>query len=253
MNKGVNVYHYTSIEVLKKILLSQRLRFTKMNSLNDKSEYKYGIQLLKNKIIEYETNNNICSRFDINLLDKFSFSDKLYSISFTENGDDLAFWNSYYVDKISPISIVFKSDNVFSNNDFKINHCIYDNPYPLMGKARYEWFKQIFEIRNIMQISKNHEYIHITFQTAHIKQKAFEIEKEWRAVSFGSKNGSFGKFVKNNKEVDYFDQPFNVESICEIIVGPSIQQEQNYQEVTSLISNRKLKILVKKSTIPIEL
>ncbi len=51
MNKEVKVYHYTSLEVLKKILLSQRLRFTRMNSLNDRSEYKYGIQLLKIKIL----------------------------------------------------------------------------------------------------------------------------------------------------------------------------------------------------------
>lgn len=252
-NKGVKVYHYTSFEVLKKIILSQKLRFTKMNSLNDRSEYKYGIQLLKNKIIEYETNNNIDNSFDTNLLDKFSFSDKLYSISFTENGDNLVFWNSYYVDKTTPISIGFISDAVFSNNDFIINHCVYDDPYPPMGKARYEWFRQIFDIRNILQISQNREYIHITFQTAHIKQKAFEIEKEWRAVSFGTKNGSFGKFLRNNKEVDYFDQYFNIASICEIIVGPSVQQEQNYQEVTSFISSQGLKFLVQKSTIPFEL
>lgn len=253
MNKEVTVYHYTSLEVLKKILLSQRLRFTKINSLNDRSEYKYGIQLLKNRIIEYETNNNIKNRFDTNLLDKFSFTDKLYSLSFTENGDNLAFWNSYYVDKTAPISIGFKSNIIFNNNDFKINRCIYDDPYPLMGKERYEWFKQIFDIRNIMQISKNHEYIHITFQTAHIKQKAFEIEKEWRAVNFGSKNGLFGKFFRNNKEVDYFDQLFNVKSIFEIVVGPSMQQEQNYQEVISFLSNQELNFIVKKSTIPIEL
>ena len=114
MKKEVKVYHYTSLEVLKKILFSQRLRFTRMNSLNDRSEYKYGIQLLKNKIIEYETNNNIKNRFDANLLDKFSFTDKLYSLSFTENGDNLAFWNSYYVDKTAPISIGFKSNIIFN-------------------------------------------------------------------------------------------------------------------------------------------
>ncbi len=44
---GDIVYHYTSLDVLKKILASNKLRFTKMNSLNDKSEYKHGIRLLK--------------------------------------------------------------------------------------------------------------------------------------------------------------------------------------------------------------
>lgn len=250
---GTKVYHYTSLEVLKKILLSHRLRFTKMHSLNDRTEYKYGIQLLKNKIIEYERNNYISNKFDIELLDRFSFLDKLYSISFTENGDDLTFWNSYYVDKLTPVSIGFIPDAVFRNNEFVINHCIYDDPYPVMGKERYEWFIQIFDIRNIMQISKNREYIHITFQTAHIKQKAFEIEREWRAVSFAPKDGTFGKYLRNDKEIEYFDQDFKLESISEIIVGPSRQQEMNYKEISSLISNCDLKILVRKSMIPFEL
>jgi hypothetical protein len=249
---GIKVYHYTSLDVLKKILESKRLRFTKIDSLNDKSEYKYGIQLLKNRIIEFENNNNVANKFDTELLDKFLFSDKLYSISFTNNGDDLAFWNSYYVDKITPVSIGFIKDNVFSEK-FIINQCVYDNPYLMMSKERYIWFRQIFDIRNILQLSKNREFIHITFQTAHIKHKAFEIEKEWRAVSFRSNNGLFGKFNRNGKEIDYFDQYFNIESICEIIVGPSKQQDLNYQEISSLISNHKLNCLVEKSDIPLEL
>lgn len=250
---GEKVYHYTSLEILKKILISQRLRFTKMDSLNDRTEYIYGIKLLKNKIIEYERNNHISVRFDIDLLDRFSFLDLLYSISFTENADDLTFWNSYYVDKLTPVSIGFIPDAVFCKNEFVINHCIYDDPYPVMGRERYEWFRSIFDIRNIMQISKNREYIHITFQTAHIKQKAFNIEREYRAVSFAPKNVTLEKYIRNDKEIEYFDQNFNLESINEIIVGPSRQQEMNYKEISSIISNCDLKILIRKSMIPFEL
>jgi hypothetical protein len=237
---------------LKKILDYKRLRFTNINSLNDKSEYKYGIELLKNRIVEFENNNKIENKFDTKLLDEFSFSDKLYSISFTENGNDLAFWNSYYVDKITPVSIGFIHDKVFSE-EFIINYCIYDDPYLMMGKERYKWFRQIFDIGNIIEISKNREYIHFTFQTAHIKQKAFEIEKEWRAISFRSKNGLFGTFPRNGNEIEYFDEHFNIESINEIIVGPSKQQKLNCQEIESLISNHGLNCLIKKSDIPIEL
>jgi len=248
---GKTIYHYTSLEVLKKILDYKILRFTKMNSLSDKSEYKYGIELLKNRIVEFENNNKIENKFDTKLLDQFSFSDELYSISFTENGNDLTFWNSYYVDKITPVSIGFVHDKVFSE-EFIINYCIYDDPYPMMGKEVYKWFRQIFDIGK-KEISKNQEYIHITFQTAHIKQKAFEIEKEWRAISFCSKNGLFGTFPRNGKEIEYFDEHFNIESIHEIIVGPSKQQELNCQEIESLISNHGLNCLIKKSDIPIEL
>lgn len=249
---GIKVYHYTSLDVLKKILEFKRLRFTKMNSLNDKSEYKYGIQLLKNRIIEFENNNSVASKFNTELLDKFSFPEKLYSISFTENGNDLAFWNSYYVDKITPVSIGFMKDEVFSEG-FTINQCKYINPYPIMSKERYEWFRYIFDRRNILNLSKNRDYIHITFQTAHIKHNAFAIEREWRAISYCSSSGLVGKFNRNGKEIDYFDQHFNIESIREIIVGPSKQQDMNYQEISSLISNHKLNCLVEKSDIPLEL
>src|SRR5690606_14989387 len=149
-------------DVLKKILVGNKLRFTQMNSLNDKSEYKHGIQLLKNKIIEFEIKNNISNQFDVNLLDKFTFSSSLYSLSFTKNGDDLAFWNSYYVDKTSAVCIGFLKDKVF-DNDFIINRCIYGDPYPAMSKERYYWFTEIFKTENILQLSKNREYIQITF------------------------------------------------------------------------------------------
>lgn len=249
---GIMVYHYTSLDVLKKILEFKTLRFTKMNSLTDKSEYKYGSQLLKNKIIEFEKNNSVRNPFDIGLLDKFTFSDALYSISFTENGDDLTFWNSYYVDKFTPVCIGFMNDEIFSDG-FIINRCIYDDPYAMMSKESYKWFRQIFDVSNILKIPKNHEYIHITFQTAHIKHKAFAIEKEWRAVSFLSKTGLSGKINRDGKEVDYFDQNFKLESIHEVMVGPSKQQELNYQEISSLISNHGLNSLVSKSIIPLEL
>jgi hypothetical protein len=249
---GKIVYHYTSVDVLQNIIDSKRLRFTNMNSLNDKSEYKYGIQLLKKKIIEYENNNSIGHKFDVKLLEQFSFVNDQYSISFTENGDALAFWNSYYVPKLTPISIGFISNEVFYGECI-INRCIYGDPYPLMSKERYEWFRQIFDKRNIIQISKNTEYIHITFQTAHIKQNAFEIEKEWRAVSFKSESALFGELERNGKKVEYFDQQFNIGSICEIIVGPSPEQEFNYRKIISLISRNGLNCIVKKSSIPLEL
>jgi len=249
---GIKIYHYTSLDVLKKILTSKTLRFTKINSLNDTSEYKFGIQLLKNKISEFENNNKIENKLDLSLLDRFSFVESLYSLSFTENGDDLAFWNSYYVDKNIPISIGFMSKETF-NKDFIINRCIYDDPYPIMGTERYQWFRSIFDVRNILQLSKNKEYIQITFQTAHIKHKAFEIEKEWRAISFVSKDSLAGKFNRNGKEIEYFDQYFNINSIREIIIGPCSHQEKNFKEVTSIISENNIQCLVIKSTIPLEL
>lgn len=49
------IYHYTSLDTLTKIMCNSTLRFTNLDDLNDKSEYRYGVELLKNKILEYET------------------------------------------------------------------------------------------------------------------------------------------------------------------------------------------------------
>jgi len=250
---GKEVYHYTSLEVLKKILLSKTLRFTKLNSLNDISEYKFGLQLLKDKVSDFEKSNKIINKIDLNLFDRFSFLNSLYSLSFTECGDSISFWNSHYVDKNNPISLCLVSDRIFNNNNFIINRCIYGDPYPVMGKERYQWFRDIFETKNILKLYKNREYTQITFQTAHIKHKAFEIEKEWRAISFVSKDSSAGKFSRNGKEVEYFDQHFNIDSIREIIIGPCRNQKANYEEVLSFISENNIKCFVTKSMIPLEL
>lgn len=77
------IYHYTSLDTLSKILANRTLRFTNMDNLNDKSEYRYGVELLKNKILEYETNFGVRNPFDVDLLDRFMFAGELFSISFT--------------------------------------------------------------------------------------------------------------------------------------------------------------------------
>ncbi|MFD2966293.1 hypothetical protein [Sphingobacterium bambusae] len=246
------VYHYTSIDILDKILRFKKLRFSEMNSLNDKSEYQYGIQLLKDRIVEFEEENNVSSPFEISMLDRFSFRDSLFSISFTEYGDDLAFWNSYYVDKEKSVSIGFTKDSVFNDN-FIINQCIYGNPYPKMSRERYNWFRKIFDLNTKLSNITEREYLQITFQTAHIKQKAFKIENEFRSVSFCPKDKELGEFTRNGKSVRFFDQSFQVNSISEIIIGPSVKQISNFMEVRSLIDELGLDIEIKRSAIPLEL
>ena len=64
---------------------------------------------------------------------------------------------------------------------------------------------------------------------------------------------SIGKFNRGSKEINYFDQSINLNSICEIIVGPSSQQEINYKEISRLLADLGLNSHVIKSEIPLEL
>jgi len=245
------IYHYTSIEVLSKILDNQKIRFTNLSFLNDKSEYIYALQLLKDKISEYETKNHIIDKLEQTLLDKFFFANKLYSVSFSEHEDWLGFWNSYYVPKNEGISIGFKRGKLFPQSEFIINKCVYGDPYPSMTVERYFWFRNLFN--NVLIIPKSREFIHITFQTAYIKDKRFEIENEWRAVGFPPKNIRIQYFKRGNNQVPYFDYPININSISDIIIGPSNNQEKIFQEVKKLIKESDISCRINKSTIPFRL
>jgi hypothetical protein len=244
----VKLYHYTSINTLEKILENKTLRFTNIDNLNDSSEYKYGVNLLKLKVLQYEKEHNIFPTINLEKFDYFMFSGKLYSASFTENGDDLNFWNSYYVDKNNSVSIGFSKDKL-TKCKFITNKCVYGDPYPKMDDATYLWFKKLFD--NVMLIHKDKNYILITYQTAFIKQKCFESEREWRSISFPV--GIISTFERHGKKCKYFDKNIDLESIEEIIIGPGGNQEENYNKVYNLLKNKNLKVELIKTKIPLVL
>jgi len=243
-----SVYHYTGYDILTKIISNKQLRFTSLSFLNDKSEYAYALQLLKNKISDFESKNNIANRFNLNMLDHFSFRKELFSVSFSEDGDCLSFWNSYYVPRNGGISLGFELNELFPQNEFKVNKCIYGDPYPTMSEEQYLWFRRLFS--NVLSIHKSIDYIQITFQTAHIKDKRFQIENEWRSVNFAPKNVQVNHFLREGNQIPYFDYPININSLTNIIIGPSTIQERIYQDVNELINAAGLKCQIEKSTIP---
>ena len=242
------IYHYTSLDTLSKILANRTLRFTNMDNLNDKSEYRYGVELLKNKILEYETNFGVRNPFDVDLLDRFMFAGELFSISFTEGSDDLYFWNSHYVPANYGVSIGFEIEEIFGP-ELIVNKCIYGDPYGKMGRDRYHWFRNLFLYP--LAISKNLEFIHITYQTGYIKHPAFSLEKEWRTITFPLKETCVFNSVRG--ECLYFDYPFNVQAIKEIVVGPSVNLHKNIDRVKCLINQYKLNCTIRSSCIPVAL
>lgn len=101
-----------------------KLRLTNLSFLNDSMEYEYGINLFKNELVNFEIENGISNKLDLELIDAFSFKYSLFSISFCESGDDLNLWRGYCPSE-GGLSIRFEKDKIFPKNEILINKCKY--------------------------------------------------------------------------------------------------------------------------------
>lgn len=241
------LYHYTSFNAFNSIVANCTLRFTNIRYLNDSSEYLYALNLLKNKVLEFEQSNNISKGIDLSMFDRFFFSNKLYSVSFCENGNDLNLWRGYCPSD-GGISIGFNKDAIFPFGKIAINKCIYGDPYPPMEKLRYDWFRYLFD--NVILLHKNREFIQMTYQTAHIKHEGFIGEQEWRGISFAPKGEQISYFKRGQIDVPFFDVDFYKNSIQNIYIGPSELQEELFQKVKDVLLVNDITCTIEKSKIP---
>lgn len=244
----MELYHYTSIDTLEKILSNQTFRFTNMKDLNDSTEYSYGVNLLKKSVLEFEKRNGIMDEIDLSMFDRFMFDGQLYSVSFTECEDDIVYWNSHYITPNKSVSIAVESNYLFDEN-VNIYKCIYTNPYINMCKERYVYFKRLFKYPFL--IPEDGEWKQFTYQTAFLKQGGFSSEKEWRGVVFPLKNIS--TFNRNGRRCKYFDYNININGINRIIIGPSNYQNENIHKVNNLLRLLNLNIHIESSKLPLVL
>lgn len=98
------VYHYTSIDGLKSILENQTLRISNAKYLNDNSELKYGLQLIKRCAKDIRERNDVKNEEVNNLFDEKVHSlilkieekaKNTYILSLSTNKDSLMLWSNY--------------------------------------------------------------------------------------------------------------------------------------------------------------
>lgn len=240
------VYHYTSIDTLRKILENKTLRLSNLYDTKDADEYKHGLELLRQRISDFEYRQQIpfAKRIPNSFFQCFFPPMELFFISFTTSGDDYAFWDSEYVDKNSPIAIGFDTKTL-ENVYLKINHCIYGDPYPEDISKIYYKFSRL--CHNYDLIRGDQYFWELTFRPALTKNKIYEKEDEWRCVTpfmdFCQKT-TFNRF---GKECIGFFIPISLKSISSIVVGTCQNQESNYSIVRELTSQYGLSTNVIKS------
>lgn len=195
------IYHYTNLHALKNIIETGEIWFTRVDCLNDYSEYNYYKSIFNDARNRFIKENNIIEKFDLTLLTdnklldiRDSYLKKTYTFSLTNCKDSIPLWN-YYSDKLG-IAIGF-------NKDLLINEIISKlNEYYAISKGIIEYnrekqynsilnrFNEIFKIANSPEYLKNdiqetlkavnNVYGKMWDESHMVKDSSFEYENEYR-------------------------------------------------------------------------
>ena len=92
-----SVYHYTSAISLESILKNKKFWVTKFDFLNDFTEYKYGINIIKQVFSKNIHSYKYLNESSIKKILKFIYAyiDNSFILSTTTNGDSTNLWSNY--------------------------------------------------------------------------------------------------------------------------------------------------------------
>lgn len=271
------VFHYTNLSALIGIIENQSLWATHLYFLNDRNEYKHGMDIVKEVVesIKTEENKSILHAISV-VLDDVSKVDK-YVICFSKNGDSLSQWRAYG-NNGNGVSIGFNRKKLESvllgNNSYR--YIIYDKEkqiaavkliiteaanFFLPKKEKYKWPNESYYYWLVGYCVSNV----LNFIIANYKDPAFEEEKEYRIECkqfhnmLNTKAERFDVYHRTNEKIiipytKIYTKPiehngttpkeklplrFRVTQlpIEKIIIGPSSNQEEVIKSVKELLGN----------------
>jgi hypothetical protein len=261
------IYHYTSLEVLKKIIENSSndeftMRATHAKYLNDPKEYSLAIDLLRAKLIEYDNtltfgrSKNMRATLTEKKMSFFQWKemddDIPFIISFSKHKDSLPMWNTYG-NRSQGIAIGLKKEALNNLGDHVgVKSCLYDT-------KEYENYldDNIPSIHRSTRVTIKNESITFTNSSDNnplddfydkylplLKHKAFEYEDEERLV-IPQKISDFeelqynlsGNLLKPFKEIQ-----LPLESIKEIILGPNTSAELLQMPLAKLFKKKNMSL-----------
>lgn len=127
------IYHYTSLSGFVSILENQSLYCTNLNFLNDKKEYKFGVEQIM-KVVEKLKNEGF-HQIIVEKIEKHIdriFGNERFVTCFSKKGDLLSQWRAY-ANQGKGISIGFENTKLSRSlyQSVKATHIEYDEKYQL--------------------------------------------------------------------------------------------------------------------------
>lgn len=251
------IYHYTSTEVLLKILSRAHeslikedfkdkicLRATHAKFLNDPTEYELALSLLEQSLLNYENENP--SKTGVSQV--FTKESKLdlillapgepFLFSLSEDSDNLSMWQSYGTNG-SGVSIGLDKKmledyaEVVSNTLF--TRCSYDfdeniSSLTTFWSSIYDKMPLYIENRG-MDGSDFLKFLRIVRHCFSIKDKAYKEEREWRLC----KNEAFKENIKyrirSGLIIPYIEHFFTTDIVKNIVIGPCADKELSEKSI----------------------
>jgi Protein of unknown function (DUF2971) len=271
------VFHYTNLSALIGIIENQCLWATSLHSLNDRNEYKHGIDIVKEAIesIRTEENKSILHAISV-VLNQDSEVDR-YVVCLSKNGDSLSQWRAYG-NNGSGISIGFNREKLeaalLGKNSYR--YIIYDKEKQIAAVKLilHETVKFFFPIKDNYSWPNESYYYWLvgysvsnvlSFIIANYKDPAFEEEREYRIECkqfhnrLNTKTERLTIYHRTNEKLiipytkictkpfeereieDYKSLPLSFRvtklPIERIIIGPSSNQEEVIKGVKQLLQN----------------
>lgn len=256
------MYHYTDVETLKKIIETKKIRFTRLDLLNDPYEGLHkigGVESYESEMrqLVYCSCWTNLERESVNLWSIYSDMEgvriKMKSTLFSERLVLREIRNGFIpIGAINPIKVNFLKDN----EDMEVKQ--------IYGPFKIQYVNEINETyEDVVSESIANEGTDDEFTMNNVsledigmkKVRHWEYENEWRYKIAPVKevHGSNSAFSKEVFEVlitpEYIDVPYKTD-IEEILVGPKVSEETE-NDLRIFLKNMGLEISVRRSDIKI--
>ncbi|AVQ86489.1 DUF2971 domain-containing protein [Plesiomonas shigelloides] len=264
------LHHYTSGTGLLGIFNNSSMWATKIQYMNDSTEYLHAISLAKSRLAYFtsgatESKESILASKVAELLERTKEL-ALYVVCFSEVSDSLSQWRGYCPPSFG-YSIGFNADRLkelAENQGFELGRCIYDNNIQksLIDNWVDETIKSLsigYEPEQDIEdyCNKNADkHIHAFVRIApYLKHQTFEAEQEWRLVSLIPSNDKrLGLREGKSMLIPYATFELNLcnedNLIWNIQVGPTPKIDLAFSALSHLFNKVKIMNGITRTFIP---
>lgn len=256
------LYHYTGNAAALEILTNGEIWATNIHFLNDSSEFKHALDLLKQEIeMRLSTSKNKQERDALHAMSKessFVSGVNVVTASFSEQRDDLSQWRGY--GNGSGVAIGFAADRLRSiahARNFVLAPCIYKDAehLGLINELIDDALPKYLSPQSMLGPKSPHLMPRVIMYAPIIKNGKFSAEAEWRltsrAISCTSNNYKFR--TGQSTLIPYYAFPIveNQRSIVtEVVCGPTPHQDLAQSAMKSLLIQLDIDAEVSPTAIP---